>query len=282
MERTTHHITEYRDNQDIDFENITSFKILNHGESTVDINTIPVYPGQMLKIVEEDSTFCSFNLKAVFTESGKLPKFKAIYKQLDGDDSSAIDNLHPNLVYAATLYNYEQGDIVDFSQNIAGHTILTLSFDGGVTFLPENDIDLGFVDANVITTYNLGGSLDTNAIQFRNDDLQVNSEIFVVGVVVEPFNVQVFSGVNPYMAIAAPTTYSSNIAGHIILKYQHEILNPDFTYSYPWDEINLGVVLANDNNNIVFPNIDGYIVNFQFYISETEESSQVFAMPPGK
>jgi hypothetical protein len=179
MEKTTLHITEYRGNQDIDFIDITSFKIQNHGESTVDINTIPVYPGQVLKLVEEDGTRCDLNLKALFSEAGKMPKFKVIYKQLDSE-SDLVENNNPALVYAATLYSHEQGDIVSFSQNIAGHTYLTRSFDGGLTFLPENDIDLGYVEANTITIYDRGGYLETNAIQFRNDDLGVNSEIFVL------------------------------------------------------------------------------------------------------
>jgi hypothetical protein len=178
MEKTTHHITEYRENQDINFEGITSFKVQNHGESTVDINTVPVYPGQTLKVVEEDGTYCDFNLKAVFTEATKLPKFRAIYKQLD-TEAGQEDN-KPELVYTATLYNYEVGDIVEFSHNMAGHTILTRSFDGGLTFLPENDIDLGFVPANEIVRYDRGGYLTTTAIQFRNNDLEVNSEVFMV------------------------------------------------------------------------------------------------------
>ncbi|PKB18377.1 hypothetical protein [Flavobacterium sp. 5] len=180
MDKSTLHITEYRGNQDIDFFDITSFKVLNHGEAIVDVNTIPVYPGQTFKIIEQDGTRCDFNMKAVFTESGKIPKFKVIYKQLDSEGELKIDNLNTPFTYAATLYNFEKADIVEFSHNIAGHTTLTRSFDGGLTFLPENDIDLGFVEANIITKYDRGGSLDTNAIQFRNNDLEVNSEVFII------------------------------------------------------------------------------------------------------
>lgn len=187
MEKTTLHITEYRGNQDIDFIDITSFKVLNNGESTVNVNTIPVYPGKTIKIVEEDGTRCDFNLKAVFTEEGMMPKFKAIYKQLDSEGELEKDNLHPVLVYTVTLYNYDKADIVEFSQNISGHTVLTRSFDDGITFDPANDIDLGYVAANQIIKYDRGGSLDTTAIQFRNVDLAVNSEIFVVtDIVVDP------------------------------------------------------------------------------------------------
>ena len=186
MEKTTNHITEYRDNQDINFTGITSFKVQNHGESTVDINTIPVYPGQTTIFVEQDGTFCDFNLKSVFTEEGKLPKFKAIYKQL-ASEAGSTDNLHPVLDYTVTLYNYDKADIVEFSQNISGHTVLTRSFDDGITFDAANDIDLGHVEANQVIKYDRGGSLDTTAIQFRNEDLAVNSEIFVVtGIVVDP------------------------------------------------------------------------------------------------
>lgn len=179
MDKTTLHITEYRGEQLIDFFGITSFKVQNHGESVVEINTIPIYPGKTVKIIEEDSTQCDFTLHAKFTEEGKMPKFRAIYKQFGNAD--CYPHLHPELVYTVTLYNYEQGDVIDFSQNISGHTILTRSFDGGVTFPPENDIDLGFVEANQIVKYDLGGSLETNAIQFRNDDLEADSEIFMVG-----------------------------------------------------------------------------------------------------
>lgn len=187
MEKTTSHITEYRDNQDIDFNGITSFKVQNHGESTVDINTIPVYPGQTTTFVEQDGTFCDFNLKSVFTEAGKLPKFKAIYKQLV-TEAGENDNLPPVQDYTVTLYNYEKGDIVEFSQNMAGHTILTRSFDGGITFDPTNDIDLGYIPANQVIKYDRGGLLDTEALQFRNVDLAVNSEIFVViDIVIDPW-----------------------------------------------------------------------------------------------
>jgi hypothetical protein len=187
MEKTTSHITEYRDNQDIDFNGITSFKVQNHGESTVDINTIPVYPGQTITFVEQDGTFCDFKLKSVFTEEGKLPKFKAIYKQLASEAGSA-DNLHPVQNYTVTLYNYDKADIVDFSQNISGHTVLTRSFDDGLTFDPSNDIDLGYVPANQVIKYDRGGSLGTTAIQFRNEDLTVNSEIFMVtDIVIDPW-----------------------------------------------------------------------------------------------
>lgn len=179
MDKSTLHINEYRGNQDIDFIDITSFKVLNHGEAIVDVNTLSVYPGETLKIIEEDGTRCDFNLKAVFTEAGKLPKFKVIYKQLDSEGELKTDKNTP-LTYIATLYNFEKADIVEFSHNIAGHTTLTRSFDGGVTFLPENDIDLGFVEANVITRYDRGGSFNTNAIQFRNNDLEVNSEVFII------------------------------------------------------------------------------------------------------
>lgn len=179
MEKTTLHINEYRGNQDIDFIDITSFKIQNHGETVVDVNTIPVYPGQILKMVEEDGTRCDFNLKALYAEDGKMPKFKAIYKQLDSENT-LLENNNPELVYAATLYGYEEGDILSFSQNIPGHTTLTRSFDGGLTFPHEYDVDLGYVDANTIVTYDRGGYLTTNAIQFRNNDLEVNSEIFMV------------------------------------------------------------------------------------------------------
>lgn len=179
MEKTTSHITEYRDNQDIDFNGITSFKVQNHGESTVDINTIPVYPSKTRTFVEENGTFCDFKLKAIFTEAGKLPKFKVIYMQL-ASEAGSTDNLHPELYYAVTLYSYDRGDVVKFSQNISGHTILTRSLDGGSTFDPANDIDLGYVSANQAIKYDRGGSLDTNAIQFRNVDLALDSEIFMV------------------------------------------------------------------------------------------------------
>lgn len=192
MDLTTLHITEYRGNQDIDFSGITSFKVQNHGEAVVEINTIPIYPGKTVKIVEEDGTRCDFKMIAKFTEEGKIPKFRAIYKQFD--EGFPVDNLNPVLDYAVTLYNYELGDVVEFSQNIAGSTILTRSFDGGLTFPPENDIDLGFIAANQIIRYDLGGSLDTNAIQFRNNDLAENSEIFIVGVVPYPFNIYDVSG----------------------------------------------------------------------------------------
>lgn len=187
MDATNLHITEYRGNQEIDFFGITSFKVQNHGESVVEINTIPIYPGKTVKIIEEDGTMCDFLLTAKFTEEGKIPKFRAIYKQFGNAD--CYDHLHGELEYAVTLYNYELGDIVQFSQNIAGSTILTRSFDGGLTFLPENDINLGFVEANQIIKYDLGGSLDTTAIQFRNDDLGADSEIFMVNVIetVPPF-----------------------------------------------------------------------------------------------
>lgn len=178
MEKTTIHITEYRSNQDLNFEGVTSFKILNTGESIVDINTIPVYPGKTLKIVEEDSTFCNFNFKAIFSETAKLPKCKVIYKQLDTE--SATQNLIPEITYGATLYSYEKGDIVEFSHNKEGRTTLKRSSDGGLNFPAENDIDLGFVAANVVVKYDRGGLLTTNAIQFRNEDLEVNSEVFAV------------------------------------------------------------------------------------------------------
>ena len=180
MEKTTLHITEYRGNQDIDFIDITSFKVQNNGESIVDINTIPVYPGKTIKIVEEDGTRCDFKLKAVFTEDGKMPKMTAIYKQLDSEGELQKDNLHLPLNYTVTLYNYDKADIVEFSQNISGHTVLTRSFNYGFSFYAANDIDLGYVPANQIIKYDRGGSLDTTAIQFRNVDLAVNSEIFVV------------------------------------------------------------------------------------------------------
>lgn len=187
MEKTTLHITEYRGNQDIDFIDITSFKVQNNGESIVDINTIPVYPGKTIKIVEEDGTRCDFKLKAVFTEDGKMPKMTAIYKQLDSEGELQKDNLHLPLNYTVTLYNYDKGDIVEFSQNISGHTVLTRSFNYGFSFDAANDIDLGYVPANQVIKYDRGGSLDTTAIQFRNVDLAVNSEIFVVtGIVVDP------------------------------------------------------------------------------------------------
>ena len=186
MEKSIFNITEYFENQDIDFQGITSFKVQNNGESLVDINTIPVYPGETTILVEADTTFCDFNLKAVFTEEGKLPKFKAIYKQLESEAGST-DNLHPVLDYTVTLYNYDKGDIVEFSQNISGHTVLTRSFNYGFSFYAANDIDLGYVPANQVIKYDRGGSLDTTAIQFRNVDLAVNSEIFVVtGIVVDP------------------------------------------------------------------------------------------------
>jgi hypothetical protein len=239
MDKTTLHTTEYRGDQLIDFFGITSFKVQNHGEAVVEINTIPIYPGQTLKIIEEDSTQCDFTLQAKFTEEGKIPKFRAIYKQFGNAD--CYPHLHPALEYAVTLYGYEQGDIVDFSQNISGHTFLTRSFDGGVTFPPENDIDLGFVEANQVVKYDLGGSLDTNAIQFRNDDSELDSEIFMVGdvVAVVPFDAEITAYSYWTEPSPAPDIIKiiPNKSGLIYLQY-----SSDGIFGYP--QVLLGNLIA--------------------------------------
>jgi len=276
MDQTNLHITEYRGEQLIDFFGITSFKVQNHGEAVVEINTIPVYPGQTKKIIEEDGTFCDFTLHAKFTEENKIPKFKTIYKQFG--NAECYPHLHPDLVYTATLYNYEQGDIVEFSQNIAGHTILTRSFDGGVTFLPENDIDLGFVEANVITTYDRGGSLDTNAIQFRNDDLVVNSEIFVVGVVAPiPLEVQIFkSDFTPYTGIrfTTPWCFSVEEDSGIFLNYKERVNGVEQYF-----QIFIGQAIGGVIRNIDFPPSQR-IVEYYFVSFETGATSEIFPYPP--
>jgi hypothetical protein len=191
MEKSIFNITEYFENQDIDFQGITSFKVQNNGESTVDINEIPVYPGKTLILVEADSTFCDFNLKAVFTEEGKLPKFKAIYKQLESE-SGSTDNLHPDIEhhYTVTLYSYDKPDVVEFSQNQSGHTFLMRSFegfdiDGNVNFDPAHEIDLGYVEANQVFKYAGNGSFDTTIIAFRNNDVGGYSDNFIVGTIAE-------------------------------------------------------------------------------------------------
>lgn len=255
MDATNLHITEYRGEQVIDFFGITSFKVQNHGEAVVEINTIPIYPGKTVKIIEEDSTQCDFRMTAKFTEEGKIPKFRAIYKQFGNAD--CYDHLHQQVPYAATLYNYEQGDVVEFSQNISGHTILTRSFDGGVTFLPENDIDLGFIEANQAVKYDLGGSLETNAIQFRNDDLAANSEIFVVGAVIEPIVATLYEAdASPYLNIDYyPPLFNVDFDGEVLLRYKkllkYELGVP--IYENGFTTVSLGIGVANVNRALVVP-----------------------------
>jgi hypothetical protein len=272
MDATNLHITEYRGNQEIDFFGITSFKVQNHGEAIVEINTIPIYPGKTVKIIEEDNTQCDFKMIAKFNEEGKLPKFRAIYKQFGNAD--CYDHLHQPEAYKVTLYGYELGDIIDFSQNIAGHTFMTRSFDGGITFPPENDIDLGFIEANNIIGYNLGGSLETNAIQFRNEDLAENSEIFIVGAVVEP----PFTVITNLEINSGPTLFAPNVSGTIILlslppENQDVFVSPDAV----WVENSLGFSEA-DVNKAMDPNlIQSYWHYFKFRLLETGQETEVLA-----
>lgn len=272
MDKTTLHITEYRGDQELDFFGITSFKVQNHGEAVVEINTIPIYPGKIVKIIEEDSTQCDFKMIAKFTEEGKIPKFRAIYKQFGNAD--CYDHLHQPEAYKVTLYNYDQGDVIDFSQNISGHTILTRSFDGGFTFPIENDIDLGFIEANQVVKYDLGGSLDTNAIQFRNDDLAQNSEIFVVGVVVEPpFAVEL----TVHWETLIPERFAVNFTGEVIVEYRRHYMNDGVLMISDWQQASLGNSIVGEEKDLVFPK--NWIVDYSFIKATTGEKSQIFFYP---
>lgn len=187
METSNLHITEYRGNQDISFVDITSMKVQNHGEAVIDINSIAIYPGETVKLIEEDGTKCAFNLLASFSEQGKMPKFRLIYKKLTA--LAPIDNkrvIRDAIPYAVRLLNYKQGDEFEFTQNISGLVTLKRSFQSDSLanlnngFENQFDIDLGFVEADTVVKYDRGGALDTHAIKFFNRTTAANSEIFMV------------------------------------------------------------------------------------------------------
>lgn len=190
METTNLNITEYVGNQEIDFFGITSFKVQNHGEAVIDVNSIAIYPGETVKIIEEDGTKCDFRLSAKFSEAGKMPKFRVIYKKFGTVPS--VDTLHPvNEPYVVQLLNYELGDKFSFIQNKSGHTTVYRAFqsedlDFNGNFPNYYGIQLGIVEANTVVKYDLGGRLDTHALKFFNGETNESSEIFMVNGNVRP------------------------------------------------------------------------------------------------
>jgi hypothetical protein len=192
MEATTLHITEYIGNQEIDFFGITSFKVQNHGEAVIDVNTIAVYPGETFTLIEQDFTKCDFRLSAKFSEAGKMPKFRVIYKKIDGRSDVNVllpeDGLYP---YKVNLLNYELGDQLEFIHNKAGLVLLQRSFEfnanGDLIFENEHSISISaFTEANTVVKYDQGGSFDTKAIRFWNYTTDEYSEIFMVNGNVRP------------------------------------------------------------------------------------------------
>lgn len=279
MEKTKLHITEYRGDQEIQFFGITSFKVQNHGEAVIEINTIPIYPNQTVKIIEEDGTQCDFKLAAKFTESGKMPKFKTIYKQFG--DGECVDLLNQNRPYTVTFYSYEVGDVINFSQNMSGHTTLTRSYDGGQTFLPENDIDLGFVPANEVIKYDSLGSLETTSIQFRNNDLLVNSEIFTVrevnapeGPIENPNTFQVTTNGTGY---STATTFQTNVDCDVIFMHRKQTgWSNGQAVEYPWSEYPIGFSTAFVDKEIDFSQVVGSQDVFKFRNAISGEMSEEF------